>query len=248
PEESGCNIFSDIPGFDGTGGLSSLNTSGTSSNSSSGAISSSASSKRCDSNSNIMHYEVGESIANAGTCDSSRKRNGITNENLPVGLRNGKIKRSLPKQLEERPPNGTSVPRSTTKLSNGEDRTHAEQQDLDMHDAGSDDGEDGEIIFEYEEAERPLPPLYILKDEYNERWMLMSDLCSFLKFKSKEAVLRQRELIREMKIEEFLTRANCLQLLCAGEKLNIHASKVVLVKYNDSVKNLLQVQSFITHI
>uniref|UniRef100_A0A182XZ08 ANK_REP_REGION domain-containing protein n=1 Tax=Anopheles stephensi TaxID=30069 RepID=A0A182XZ08_ANOST len=257
PEESGCNIFSDIPGFDGTGGLTSLNTSGTSSSSNSGAISS-ASSKRCDSNSNIMHYEVGESVTSAaGVGDSTRKRNGITNENLPAGLRNGKIKRGLPKQQEVRLPNGATVPRATTKLSNGEDRANAEQQDLEMHDAGS-DGEDGEIIFEYEEADRPLPPLYILKDEYNERWMLMSDLCSFLKFKSKEAVLRQicpnnstnsqRELIREMKIEEFLTRANCLQLLCAGEKLNIHASKVVLVKYNDSVKNLLQVQSFIARI
>ncbi|XP_050073146.1 mucin-12-like [Anopheles maculipalpis] len=255
PEESGCNIFSSIPGFDGTGGLTSLNTSGTSS--STGAISS-ASSKRCDSNSNIMHYEVGESVTNTGTCDSTPKRNGITNKNLPVGLRNGKIKRGLPKQQEERPPNGATVPRLTTKLSNDENRTNAEQQDLEMHDIGSDDGEDGEILFEYEEADRPLPPLYILKDEYNERWMLMSDLCSFLKFKSKEAVLRQicsnnsamsqRELIREMKIEDFLTRANCLQLLCAGEKLNIHASKVMLVKYNDSVKSLLRVQSFITRI
>uniref|UniRef100_A0A182RQU8 ANK_REP_REGION domain-containing protein n=1 Tax=Anopheles funestus TaxID=62324 RepID=A0A182RQU8_ANOFN len=252
PEESGCNIFSNIPGFEENDGLTSLNTSG----SSSGAISS-ASSKRCDSNSNIMHYEVGENVTSnvsLGTCDSTRKRNGICAKNLPVGLRNGKIKRVLPKQ-EERSANGIVL---RTKLFNGDDRTNAEQQDLDLNDAASEDEEDGEVMFEYEEADRPLPPLYVLKDEYNERWMLMSDLCNFLKFKSKEAVLRQicpnnstnsqRELIREMKIEEFLTRANCLQLLCAGEKLNIHASKVVLVKYNDSVKSLLQVQSFMTRI
>uniref|UniRef100_A0A182M018 Uncharacterized protein n=1 Tax=Anopheles culicifacies TaxID=139723 RepID=A0A182M018_9DIPT len=247
PEESGCNIFSDIPGFEENDGLTSLDTSGTSS-----GVISSTSSKRCDSNSNIMHYEVGDSVTTNTGCDSTRKRNGMTTENLPIGLRNGKIKRELPKQ-EERPTNGI-VPRA--KLCNGGgDRTDAEQQDLDLHDADSDDGE---MIFEYEEADRPLPPLYVLKDEYNERWMLMSDLCNFLKFKSKDAVLKQicpnnsansqRELIREMKIEEFLTRANCLQLLCAGEKLNIHASKVTLVKYNDSVKNLLQIQSFMTRI
>ncbi|XP_052899261.1 uncharacterized protein LOC128305717 [Anopheles moucheti] len=255
PEESGCNIFSGIPGFEESDGLTSLNSSGTSS----GAISS-ASSKRCDSNSNIMHYEVGESVtsnSSVGTCESTRKRNGICTENPPVGLRNGKIKRELPSQ-EVRPANGV-VPR--TMLFNGGDRTDAEQQDLDLHDAGSDDGEDDEeVIFEYEEADQhhSLPPLYELKDEYNERWILMNDLCSFLKYKSKEAVLRQicpnnsanshRELIREMKFEEFLTRASCLQLLCAGEKLKMTSSKVVLVKYNDSVKSLLQVQSFITRI
>uniref|UniRef100_A0A182JND8 ANK_REP_REGION domain-containing protein n=1 Tax=Anopheles christyi TaxID=43041 RepID=A0A182JND8_9DIPT len=255
PEESGCNVFSELPGFEKTGGLTSLNTSGTSS---SGSLSS-ASSKQCDSNSNIMHYEVGESAANTptDTDGSARKRNGILAEStLPTGLRNGKIKREIPKQEDERLPNGVEA---RTKLLNGVNQIMENgEQDLELHDGGSEDGEEGEMIFEYEEADRPLPPLYVLKDEYNERWMLMSDLCNFLKFKSKEAVLRQicpnnspsnqRELIREMKIEEFLTRANCLQLLCAGEKLNIHASKVVLVKYNDSVKSLLQVQSYVTRI
>ncbi|XP_041773487.1 uncharacterized protein LOC121594376 isoform X1 [Anopheles merus] len=275
PEESGCNVFSDIPGFEeADSGLTTslLNTSGTSS---SGALSS-TSSKQCDSNSNIMHYEVGESATttttttnnnnNSTTTDTdggpARKRNGITAiaaATLPAGLRNGKIKRELPKQESEqcRLPNGAVE--SRPKLVNGQVRKDGEQPHLELHDAGSEDSEGvGEINFEYEESDRPLPPLYVLKDEYNERWMLMSDLCTFLKFKSKEAVLRQicpnnsptnqRELIREMKIEEFLTRANCLQLLCAGEKLNIHASKVVLVKYNDSVKSLLQVQSYATRI
>ncbi|EAA04697.5 AGAP007537-PB [Anopheles gambiae str. PEST] len=273
PEESGCNVFSDIPGFEeADSGLTTslLNTSGTSSS----GVLSSTSSKQCDSNSNIMHYEVGGSATtttnnnnNSTTTDTdggpARKRNGITAiaaTTLPAGLRNGKIKRELPKQESEqcRLPNGGGVePRP--KLVNGQVRKDGEQPDLELHDAGSEDSEGGgEINFEYEESDRPLPPLYVLKDEYNERWMLMSDLCTFLKFKSKEAVLRQicpnnsptnqRELIREMKIEEFLTRANCLQLLCAGEKLNIHASKVVLVKYNDSVKSLLQVQSYATRI
>lgn len=52
-----------------------------------------------------------------------------------------------------------------------------------------------------------------------------------------------KELLRELKMGDFLERATCLQLLCAGEKLNIRSSKVVLVKYNDSVKNLLGIKT-----
>ena len=206
PEESGCNVFSDIPGFEeADSGLTTslLNTSGTSSS----GVLSSTSSKQCDSNSNIMHYEVGESATTTNNNNSTttntdggpaRKRNGITAiaaATLPAGLRNGKIKRELPKQESEqcRLPNGGGVePRP--KLVNGQVRKDGEQPDLELHDAGSEDSEGGgEINFEYEESDRPLPPLYVLKDEYNERWMLMSDLCTFLKFKSKEAVLRQVE-------------------------------------------------------
>lgn len=175
------------------------------------------------------------------------------------------------------------------------------------NDDGTDDDDDGEFVFEYEEAERPLPPLYLLKDEAAaDKWVLMTDLCNILKLRSKEAVMRQicsnatpvnsinqttnanstglvantpaainttntttasgtpngtttngsnssatntnRELIRELKLEDFLSRASCLQLLYAGEKLNINSNKVVLVKYNENVRNLLQVQTLVTKI
>jgi hypothetical protein len=46
-------------------------------------------------------------------------------------------------------------------------------------------------IFELEESEKPLPPVYLLKDEGSEKWVLLTDLCSLLKVKSKEAVLKQ---------------------------------------------------------
>lgn len=171
----------------------------------------------------------------------------------------------------------------------------SDEEDNDGNDQGQDqdddeDGDDGEFLFEYEEAERPLPPLYLLKDEAaGEKWVLMTDLCNFLKLKSKEAVLRQicssttpitsnsqttnnntttttttttttattttngtngtsREMIRELKLEDFLSRSSCLQLLYAGEKLNINSNKVVLVKYNENVRNLLQVQTVVTKI
>lgn len=46
-------------------------------------------------------------------------------------------------------------------------------------------------FFEVEESEAPLPPLYLLKDEGSDKWMLLTDLCNLLKVKSKEAVLKQ---------------------------------------------------------
>lgn len=49
-------------------------------------------------------------------------------------------------------------------------------------------------------------------------------------------------------MSEFLEKATCLQLLCAGEKLNIRSSKVVLVKYNDSVKSLLGVETVLMRL
>lgn len=50
-------------------------------------------------------------------------------------------------------------------------------------------------------------------------------------------------MTRELKMNDFLEKAICLQLFCAGEKLNIRSSKVVLVRYNDSVRSLLGVQT-----
>ncbi|XP_017041520.1 uncharacterized protein LOC108088302 [Drosophila ficusphila] len=114
-------------------------------------------------------------------------------------------------------------------------------------------------IFEFEEADVPLPPLYLLKDEGSDKWVLLNDLCNLLKVKSKDTLLNklcpnnsnalassQKHLLREFKIDDFLEKATCLQLLCAGEKLNMFSSsKVVLIKYNDSVRNLLGVKTIL---
>jgi hypothetical protein len=50
---------------------------------------------------------------------------------------------------------------------------------------------DDNDIFELEESEKPLPPVYLLKDEGSEKWVLLNDLCNLLKVKSKDAVLKQ---------------------------------------------------------
>lgn len=52
---------------------------------------------------------------------------------------------------------------------------------------------DGEM-FELEESDYPLPPLYLLQDEGSDKWIMLSDLCNILKVKSKDAVLKQVRL------------------------------------------------------
>ncbi|EDW46544.1 GM14920 [Drosophila sechellia] len=136
---------------------------------------------------------------------------------------------------------------SSTRLD--EDQTDIETMDSELN---------GDI-FEFEEADVPLPPLYLLKDEGSDKWVLLNDLCNLLKVKSKDTLLNklcpnnsnalassQKHLLREFKIDDFLEKATCLQLLCAGEKLNMFSSsKVVLIKYNDSVRNLLGVKTIL---
>ncbi|XP_041448592.1 LOW QUALITY PROTEIN: uncharacterized protein LOC111073418 [Drosophila obscura] len=141
------------------------------------------------------------------------------------------------------------------------ERNRLDDEDL----AESETMDDNELngdIFEFEEADVPLPPLYLLKDEGSDKWVLLNDLCNLLKVKSKDTLLNklcpnnnnnnnalansQKQLLREFKIDDFLEKATCLQLLCAGEKLNMFSSsKVVLIKYNDSVKNLLGVKTIL---
>lgn len=116
----------------------------------------------------------------------------------------------------------------------------------------SDDGE----LFEFEECETVLPPVYFLEDEGAEKWCMLTDLQNLLKFKSKETLLKQicppdgkkEEFVREYKMNEFLQKATCLQLLCSGEKLNIRASKVSLIKYTETLKTLLGVHTVVMRL
>lgn len=51
----------------------------------------------------------------------------------------------------------------------------------------------------------------------------------------------QKDLTIEIKIDDFIENAVCLQLLHAGEKINIQSSKFTLVKYNDILRNVLKI-------
>lgn len=48
-----------------------------------------------------------------------------------------------------------------------------------------------EDMFEIEEADILLPPLYLLKGEGMDKWVLLSDLCNLLKVKSKDTILNK---------------------------------------------------------
>lgn len=54
-----------------------------------------------------------------------------------------------------------------------------------------------------------------------------------------------KDVIREMKMTDFLEQAHCCQFLNMGEKLNTRASKIALVKYTDRVKELLGIESVV---
>lgn len=45
-------------------------------------------------------------------------------------------------------------------------------------------------LFEIEESDAPLIPLYQLRDEGTTKWVLLSDLCYLLKVKSKDTLLK----------------------------------------------------------
>lgn len=111
--------------------------------------------------------------------------------------------------------------------------------------------------IEFEVSETPLPNLYCFKDEpLTERWLLLQDLSTFLKIKSRDALLKQinpssstsasnKQLIREMKMSEFLEQAHCCQFLNANEKINTRASKIAMVKYSDKIRQLLNVEKIV---
>lgn len=66
-------------------------------------------------------------------------------------------------------------------------KTDAEEQLSGGANAGGDS--DAEL-FEIEESDTPLIPLYHLRDEGTTKWVLLSDLCYLLKVKSKDTLLK----------------------------------------------------------
>lgn len=108
---------------------------------------------------------------------------------------------------------------------------------------------------EMEVSDVNLPVLFTLMNEAD-KWILLPDLMTALKVKSRDALLRQvnpkapsgppsvahREVMREMKLADFLEQSRCCHLMSAGEKINVRGSKVTLIKYNERVRSLLNVE------
>ncbi|XP_050295984.1 uncharacterized protein LOC126735909 [Anthonomus grandis grandis] len=115
--------------------------------------------------------------------------------------------------------------------------------------------------IEIEMSDALLPNLYtIVGEPPTDRWVLLQDLSHFLKLKSRDALLKQlsptsssssssgvktnyKNVIKELKMSEFLEQAHCCQFLNMGEKINTRASKIALVKYSDRVRELLGIEN-----
>ncbi|XP_026737452.1 uncharacterized protein LOC113500764 [Trichoplusia ni] len=112
-------------------------------------------------------------------------------------------------------------------------------------------------MIEIQCTEAPLPPFYSLRTATGQPadglWCLLQDITNLLQIKSKESLLKQihcgsgspKELLREIRTQEFLERAQCHQLLCAGEKVNVRASKVALVRVTDKLRQLLKIETIL---
>lgn len=94
------------------------------------------------------------------------------------------VPQTVPAKLEtlETPP---KVPEKSSKKSSPQSKAAASKVD-----ANSPDDNDSDL-FEIEESEAPLVPLYQLRDEGMHKWVLLSDLCYVLKVKSKDTLLKQ---------------------------------------------------------
>ncbi|KAJ8733475.1 hypothetical protein PYW08_001773 [Mythimna loreyi] len=110
-------------------------------------------------------------------------------------------------------------------------------------------------MIEIQCTEAPLPPFYSLRTPTGQPadglWCLLQDITNCLQIKSKDSLLKQihcgsgspKELLREIRTQEFLERAQCHQLLGAGEKVNVRASKVALVRVTDKLRQLLKIET-----
>lgn len=90
--------------------------------------------------------------------------------------------------------NCTVVLNSIDSLPNSKGAVNSVRQSRDgdgsNNDAENLSNSDNEI-FEFEESDSPLIPLYHLRDEASVKWVLLTDLCNVLKVKSKETLLKQ---------------------------------------------------------
>jgi Ankyrin repeats (3 copies) len=141
--------------------------------------------KKCDTNSNNLVISDVNTQDNTKMSLSGKKTKSCSAVSNNIGLGMKKIKKlpAIPKQEQITPP---KLSMAIQKL---EEIKHKEYYDDMMVDA--DNLESDSEFFEVEESEAPLPPLYLLKDEGSDKWILLTDLCNLLKVKSKDAVLKQ---------------------------------------------------------
>lgn len=87
----------------------------------------------------------------------------------------------------------TTTPEKTVKTPKRKSPLRRRSKQKDVVDAKNDteDHDSDAELFEVEESDAPLIPLYQLRDEGATKWVLLSDLCYLLKVKSKDTLLKQ---------------------------------------------------------
>lgn len=105
---------------------------------------------------------------------------------------------------------------------------------------------------EVEYSEVCTPNLYQLRGEpQTDRWVLFQEIGPVLRVKTREALIKQlgqshRNDFRDLKMTEFYDMAKCCTLLGVGDNiLNPKAHKVILVKYTDKVRSLLNMDKIL---
>lgn len=136
--------------------------------------------KKCDTNSNNLVMNSLE--VNSQDSSKMKKTKGcsVVLKNIDLAMKKIKKLPAIPKQEQLQ-----KLPEPIQKL---EEIKHKEDYD-DMVDG--DHLESDNEFLELEESDAPLPPLYLLRDEGSDKWILLTDLCNLLKVKSKDAVLKQ---------------------------------------------------------
>lgn len=94
----------------------------------------------------------------------------------------------------------TTTPEKTVKTLKRKSPLRRRSKQKDVVDAKNDTedqtnemqtGDSDAELFEVEESDAPLIPLYQLRDEGATKWVLLSDLCYLLKVKSKDTLMKQ---------------------------------------------------------
>lgn len=137
--------------------------------------------KKCDTNSNnLVMSDVNNQDSKKATLKKAKSCSVVLNQ----------IESSM-KKIKKLPAISKQDQITPTKLPEPIQTVEKHKEDYDDIMADADNLESDSEILELEESEAPLPPLYLLRDEGSDKWILLTDLCNLLKVKSKDAVLKQ---------------------------------------------------------
>lgn len=140
--------------------------------------------KKCDTNSNNLVMSDVNNQESKKTTARETKSCSVAQSQIESSMKKIKKLPAIPKQDQITP---TKLPEPIQKLEKHKDDYDDIMADVDNLESDSE-------FLELEESESPLPPLYLLRDEGSDKWILLTDLCNLLKVKSKDAVLKQVNL------------------------------------------------------